>query len=233
MKLPKLLLLINYCLCFGFAARAQSTTDSLFNQLNTVLANKQFYVNKKQQEINRLSKQLMGAKTPAEKYNMYDALYEQYKSFSYDSAYMYAKKLQDISFQLNSPMLIASAKMKMAFTLLSSGLFKETFEKLNSINIQSLPANDKADYYFIKARSYFDLADYDRSHDYSDLYNPQGIKCIDSAMSFCKPGTFSFLEFKGLKDLQTADYNDGKSPYIALLNLPGLTRTSLVLTPVA
>jgi len=223
MKLLKLLVLINYCFFFGFAAHAQSTTDSLLNELNTVLANKQFYVNKKQQEINKLTKQLTGAKTPAEKYNMYDALYEQYKSFSYDSAYTYAKKLQDISIQLNSPLLIASAKMKMAFTLLSSGLFKETFEKLNSINIQSLPASDKADYYFIKARSYFDLSDYDRSLDYSDLYDPQGIKCIDSAMSFCKPGTFSFLQFKGLKDLQTRDYNDGRATYVSLLNLPGLT----------
>jgi hypothetical protein len=169
MKLLKLLVLINYCLFFDFAAQAQTTTDSLLNELNAVLANKQFYVNKKQQEINRLNKQLTGTKTPGEKYTIYDALYEQYKSFSYDSAYTYAKKLQDISIQLKSPLLIASAKMKMAFTLLSSGLFKETFEKLNSINIRSLPANDKADYYFIKARSYFDLSDYYRSHDYSGV----------------------------------------------------------------
>ena len=223
MRLLKLFVLIICYLGFCFAARAQTTTDSLLSELNAVLANKQFYVNKKDQEIARLNRELIKARTLQQKYTIYQSLYEQYKSFSYDSAYSYAKKLQDISIQLNNPLLIASAKMKLAFTLLSSGLFKETLEKLNSINIQSLPANGKADYYFLKARSYFDLSDYDRNPDYFDLYDPQGIKCIDSAMTLCKPGTFSFLELKGLKDLRTGNYNDGRATYISLLNLPGLT----------
>jgi len=42
-------------------------------------------------------------------------------------------------------------------------------------------------------------------------------------MTLCKPGTFSFLELKGLKDLRTGNYNDGRATYISLLNLPGLT----------
>jgi hypothetical protein len=210
-------------LCLINKTEAQSITDSLLSELNAVLANKQFYVNKKQQEISRLNKQLANTKTSKEKYIIYNSLYEQYKSFRYDSAYTYAKKLQAISIELNDSQLIASANMKLAFTLLSSGLFKETLENLNAVNIRSLAGADKIDYYFLKARSYFDLSDYDRNADYSAIYNPKGISCIDSALLFCKPGSFSFLELNGLKDLRTGANNAGMETYVALLKFKNLS----------
>jgi hypothetical protein len=223
-RLIKLFLFINVLL---FAAviecSAQPAVDSLLNELNIALTNKDAYVAKKQLAIAKLNAALNNAKTQSEKYKAYDLLYEQYKSFSYDSAYTYAKKLQESALALNDPVLIASAKMKLAFTLLSSGMFKETLEQLNSINLKPLPAKDKVDYYFLKARSYFDLSDYNRSPDYTAIYNPKGISCIDSALVMCKPGTFNYLELKGLKDLRTGNYTDGKEAYIALLNLPGLS----------
>ena len=107
--------------------------------------------------------------------------------------------------------------MEMAFILLSSGLFKETVESLNSINVNALPVQGKIDYYFLRARSYFDLSDYNRSPDYTAIYNPMGISCIDSGMIQCRPGSFSYLELKGLKDLRTNNNNEGMQVYLALL----------------
>jgi len=210
-------------LCFANIVKAQSATDSLLNELNTVLANKEVYVKQKLQAIDQLKQELSRTKTVKEKYAVYDSLYEQYKSFSYDSSYYYAKKLQATSIDLRDPLLIATAKMKLAFTLLSSGLFKETLEELNSINVNVFPAKDKVDYYFLKARSYLDLSDYDRSRDYSANYDPKGIKCIDSALALSVPGSFSYLELKGLKDLRNGDFADGKETYASLLKIPGLT----------
>ncbi|WP_428329876.1 DUF6377 domain-containing protein [Mucilaginibacter sp.] len=222
-KLIKLSVLINLCLCFDFTTRAQSTTDSLLNELNIALANKDVYVKKKLDQIRLLDHQLASVKSPQEKYTVYESLYEQYKSFSYDSSYYYAKKLQLTSLTLKNPVLIASAKMKLAFTLLSSGLFKETLEVLNSTDLSPLSAQDKVDYYFLKARSYFDLSDYNRSPDYNAIYDPKGIACIDSALVLSKPGTFSYLELKGLKDLRNANNVDGLKTYVALLNFHDLT----------
>ncbi|HTE02040.1 MAG TPA: DUF6377 domain-containing protein [Mucilaginibacter sp.] len=222
MRLIKLLVLIICVLFFTVAAHAQSVTDSLLNKLNTVLANKEEYVKKKQDAIHNLNRQLVNASSPKAKYVLYDSLYTQYKSFSYDSSYNYAKKLQATSLELKDPYLIASAKMKLAFTLLSSGLFKETLEELNGINLNALPAQDKAEYYFIKGRTYFDLSDYNRSADYTAIYNPKGISCIDSALALCEPGKFKYLELKGLRNLRMGDYNDGKRIYLALLQTPDL-----------
>jgi hypothetical protein len=223
MKLIKLLICINLCCCFIPKARAQSVNDSLINELNIAILNKDVYVKKKQDAIDQLKSQLNKANTQAQKFNVYQSLYEQYKSFNYDSAYTYAKKLQFTSIQLNNPQLIASAKMKLSFTLLSSGLFKETLEVLNSIDLSAVPVNEKIAYYFLKARSYFDLSDYNRSPDYTAIYDPKGITCIDSALAISAPGSFSYLELKGLKELRDAKYNEGRNTYVALLKTPNLS----------
>ncbi|MDP9048135.1 MAG: DUF6377 domain-containing protein [Bacteroidota bacterium] len=223
MKFIKLFFLIHCSISFTGLVNAQTKTDSLLTALNTAIANKDVYVNKKLQVITYLKQKTAVSKTLQQKYTTYSLLYEQYKLFSYDSSYNYAKKLQAISLQLNDPFLIASAKMKLSFTLLSSGLFKETLDELNSISTISFPVNSKVEFYFLKARCYFDLSDYNRSPDYTAIYNPAGIKCIDSALVLCNPGTLNFLQLKGLRDLRIHEFEDGKIIYTSLLKLPNLS----------
>jgi hypothetical protein len=223
LRLSRLLVSGICMVCLPMIAHTQSVTDSMLNELNAALAKKDQYITQKQQQIARLNQALLQAKTVKQQFDVYASLFEEYKSFRYDSSYYYAKKLQVLSAQLNNPLLIASAKMKLAFTLLSSGLFKETLEELNGINVQLFNPIDKSDYYFLKARCYFDLSDYDRSPDYSTRYDPQGITCIDSALALNNPGTFRYLELEGLKELRTGHYTDGQATYISLLKLPGLT----------
>jgi DNA-binding CsgD family transcriptional regulator len=223
MKLSRIIFFSVFLCCICFGAHAQTVTDSLFNQLNHVLANKDTYVKQKQGRIAALRAQLANTSGLKDQYNLYQKLYEEYKTFSYDSSYNYAKKLQETSVKLNDPLLIASAKMKMAFTLLSSGLFKETLEVLNSINAPALPVATQIEYYFLKARNYFDLSDYNRSPDYTAKYNPLGIRCIDSAIALSKAGSYSYLELMGLRNLRTGDNKGGEKVYTALLKIPDLT----------
>jgi len=223
MKFTASFVLTCFAACFFVDAHGQSATDSLLTELNNVLANKNNYVDQKQAAIGLLKTRLTQSTTDNAKYAAYDSLYEQYKSFKYDSAYFYAKKLEATAIALGDPGVIASSKIKLAFTLLSSGLFKETLEELSGINAKLLPADERVNFYFLKARTYFDLSDYDRSQDYFEIYNPRGISCIDSALVLCPPGTFSYLELEGLRCLRTGDYDKGRKTYIALLNLPGLS----------
>ncbi len=214
-----------FCLffCAGYSARAQTPTDSLLNELNKVLADKDVFVKQKQVRIENLNKKLSNVNDTRQKYNLYELLYNEYKTFSYDSAYNYAKKLKLTATARNDPVLLASAKMKVGFTLISSGMFKETLETLNSIDVSLLSDTAKLEYYFLKGRSYFDWSDFDRNEDYFVVYNPKGIKCVDSALALSQPGTYIYLASKGLKDLRTSNYPDGVKNYTQLLNLKGLT----------
>lgn len=213
-----------------YSAHAQTSTDSLLNKLNAVLADKDVFVKQKQVHIESFNKQIARTNNTKGKYDLYQQLFNEYKSFSYDSAYYYARKLKQTAIQLNDPSLIAYANMAVGYTFISSGMFKETLETLNGINVNLLSNGDKVDYYFLKARSYFDLADFDRSVDYSAIYNPKGIKCIDSALEICQPGTYNFLALKGLKDLRTGNFADGVKDYTALLNLKNLTQHQFAVT---
>ncbi|WP_147238722.1 DUF6377 domain-containing protein [Mucilaginibacter hurinus] len=223
MKINRYLLLCTLLCVAMHNSYGAVRTDSLFKELNKVLGKKHLYVKQKEERINKLRQQLIQLKNLRTEYNICQKLYEEYKTFSYDSSYHYAKRLQLTAAALNDPLLIASAKMQMGFTLLSSGLFKETLEVLNSINLNVLPVDYKIEYYYLKARTFFDLSDYNRNADYSALYNPQGIRCIDSALALSKPGSYNNLELKGLRNLRTGDHTAGLKVYTALLSMPGLT----------
>jgi len=222
MKL-RLNLFLLFLLAIHLSGHAQAPNDSLLNKLTDVLADKETFVKQKQHRIEKLSHQL--SKTPdlAGKYALYQNLFDEYKAFSYDSAYSYSKKLRLTAEKLNDPAKLARAKMELGFTLISSGMFKETLETLNQVDVKLLNDTDKIEYYFLKGRSYFDLSDFDRNVDYSALYNPKGIQCIDSALSLSKPGSYYYLALSGLKDLRTSDYKSGVKHYTTLLNLPKLT----------
>jgi len=212
MKL-RLNLFLLFLLALHLPARSRQPNDSLLNKLNEVLADKETFVKQKQHRIETLSRRVSKTPDMAGKYALYQNLFEEYKAFSYDSAYNYAKKLRLTAEKLNDPARLARAKMELGFTLISSGMFKETLETLNQVDIKLLNDTDKIEFYFLKGRSYFDLSDFDRNVDYSALYNPKGIQCIDSALSLSKPGSYYYLALSGLKDLRTGDYSTGVKHY--------------------
>jgi len=203
--------------------QTSAPTDSLLGQLNDVLANKETFVKQKLARIDGLNGELHRAGDLQAKYSVYKKLFDEYKTFSYDSAYSYSKQMLKTAKQLNDPLKIANADMALGFTLISSGMFKETIETLNQVDTRVFPDSNKIDYYYLKARSYLDLSDFDRNNDYSAIYMPLGLRCIDSALMFCKAGSYDQLSLTGLKDLRINNYSEGIRDYTQLLNLPNLS----------
>jgi hypothetical protein len=209
--------------CISADGYAQTSTAALFAKFNHTLAIQDVFVKQKKQRISNFRNELSAASDLNWKYQLNHKLYDEYKTFSYDSSYSYAKKLKTIAAELRNPAYLADAKMSMAFTLLSSGMFKETLDELAQIDLGSLDNKGKTAFYFLKARCYFDLSDYNRNGDFTLIYDPLGIKCIDSALALNKPGTLEYLELQGLKDLRTGNYVNGEKVYTRLLKLPGLS----------
>src|ERR1700712_4001086 len=155
---PRLFLVFFLLLLIVTRGHAQNpVADSMMNKLNAVLADKDNFVQQKLSRIEAIKRQAGQVNNINKKYDLYQQLYNEYKNFSYDSAYNYAKKLLLIAGQLNDPGRLALAKMELSFTLISSGMFKETLETLNSIDLKLLSNDNKTEFYFLKARSYFDL----------------------------------------------------------------------------
>ena len=191
----------------GYSAFASSKTDSLLNVLKKELVNKKVYDDQKEARIEKFRSLL--SKTPQTDYikiyTLCSSLYEEYKVYQFDSAYVYTNKLLDISHHLKDLPKEYESKIKLGFILCSSGMFKQTFDCLNKIDAGALDNDSKTEYYALKARAYSDLADYDNDSYYTPYENAESLKYLDSAIMLCKPNSFDQLIQLGSKQLRTGD----------------------------
>lgn len=214
----------------AFRALCANGTDALLLQLNRVIGNKTEYDAVKLKRIAAYQKELIAT---TDGYNQYDLclrLYNEYKAFNYNKAFAYARKLQQLGYQLNDPAKISYGKIKMGFTMLSSGMFKEAFDALKTVNVKSLPDSAKMEYYLLTARTYYDLADYDKDEYFTATYNQLAGHYIDSASKYCSPQSYSYLYYYGLKYLKAGNFKAATANLNRLINDHQLSNHELAVT---
>ncbi len=211
----RILLVLSLLLPFG--AFADSRTDSLFDALKTEFGKKRSYDNRKEANIQHLKSALYRTPTNNLKgqFDICIKLYDEYKSYQYDSAFVFANKLQDLSRQMKDKPKEDFSKIKIGFILLSSGMFKETFDSMHGIDVRDLDDSVKVEYFSILTRAYYDLANYDNDRHYAPTYTVLANKYIDSAIRLSKPGSYDNVYLTGYKkfkngaiDSAVAIFND-------------------------
>lgn len=194
--------------------------DSLKQILNRVIENKSQLDAAKINEINALKKQLAAHfATLSQRFDNYERLFNAYKSYIQDSAYYYCHKLNECAYQLKDRNKINQAKVDMGFVLISSGLFKEGVDTLKKVDARYLNTQQRFDYYFLQARSCFDLADFNRINNYYDHYCEAGLKYCDTIINENPPGSYENLSGLGLKLLRSNQYKAAIGPYNQLLKI--------------
>ncbi|HEY5462518.1 MAG TPA: DUF6377 domain-containing protein [Hanamia sp.] len=202
----------------------EETQDSLFTALESAIKQSQQYDAKKEAEITQL-KQSLGNIANNDIYKQADItsmLYEAYKTFNYDSALLYAKKLQAISYKLQDKPRIIDSKIKISFILVSAGLFKDAFDSLNTIIVEGLTDSIKAEYFSLMGRAYYDLGDFDNDKAYTPAYYQKGNQYLDSALTYFSPSSYSYFYYKGLLLLKMGKIAQAR---VAIQNI--LTRQDL------
>jgi len=207
---------------FGISER-----DSLINELDKAIDEAGLYDTEKNKRIEEL-KEVYENDRKDDLHGQYFTcakLYEEYKSFKFDSAFVYAKKMERLAAQLNDSSKINIAKIKISFILLSAGLFKETFENLGKINnSQQQPDSVRAEYYSLMCRYYLDLGHYNNDIYYAPDYKRQRNLYIDSALALFPIGSFDKYHFIGLKSLKEGNIKKAIKELEVLLNSRNLTQ---------
>lgn len=182
--------------------------DSLINVLKAEINQKEFYVRKKQQQIQRLRLQLQGVdeRPRAEQFNLYNRLYHGYKTFIYDSAFGYAQKLISVARLIDDPVKLDYARLKLAFILVSSGMFKETFDSLSVVNPANLPDSSKTEYFRLLARAYSDLSIYNSDRYYRAHYLDKVLMNMDSAIRWSRDGSAYRAYLLAVRHVQSGEY---------------------------
>ncbi|HXB43501.1 MAG TPA: DUF6377 domain-containing protein [Puia sp.] len=216
-----------------FCCTVYSQTDKhLLIELDNAIQGSDKYDARKLVSIDSI-KQLLFANQNEDlriRYATYLQLYDAYKVFNYDSAFVYSKKLQLNAAALDDRSRIIEAKIKLGFIQLSSGMFKETFDSLVRININSTPDSIRAEYYALMGRCYYDLGDFDNDRYYTPAYVQMGNRYIDSALSIYSVSSFEYSYFKGLRDIKSGKKEDAFLSFKKIIDRPGLTAHQYAVT---
>lgn len=203
----------------GTPFKPTNNTDSLQSVLNSVLDRKTSFDNKKLDDIKRMKESPDQNSSLESKYNNYHDLVNAYQSFIRDSAFVYCQKLNRCAELLGDPGKLQYAKVKMAFVLISSGMFKEGVDTLKDVQPQFLNEQQKYEYYFLQARSCFDLADFDKISDYYNKYTIAGLQFCDSIIRQNPIDSYPYLSGLGLKLLRSRSFQAAAAAYEKILNL--------------
>ena len=129
----------------------------------------------KQAMIDSLKSCLYLSDTP---YELYKLLYEEYKSYNYDTALFYARQMLQEAEQLHNQTMLTESHIRQAFVYLSGGLFHEAYEVLSGM----LPTQETAgslthlpdEYLLTFARLLYDMSDYAYGAEIAAAYNARG-----------------------------------------------------------
>lgn len=210
----------------GLELGAQNLNMAALNRLDEELDSKGQYVAEKEEAINEIKHRFnkAGALTPSKRFNLYKKLYSRYQGFIYDSAFDYARKLNQTAYILKDNEKIAYSKLQLGFSLLSAGMFKETFDTLKTVSFKNLPDSSKVNYCSVMARTLYDISDYNNDSYYSELYGNRAKKYIDLGTKLSDPRSYDFLYLNSLFHLRNE--NDSK----ALVYLDKILLDSIHLT---
>jgi hypothetical protein len=203
---------------------ATARVDSLLAELNQALAHRQQYDAQRLSRIASLKTAYSAsAEAPATQFQLGLRIYDEYKGYKYDSAFAYCLRINRLASQLGDPGKVAIARLKLAFILLSSGMFTEAFDTLKQIDARQLSTADKLNYYFLTARAYSDLGTFDQDDYYRPANYTRSLAYADTALQFCRASSFDCLIVQGFIAQKQQDLAAGLRFYQAVRRLPDLT----------
>jgi len=231
-KKSKFLVLFVFLFSFSAVVYAETPVDSLLGELDRTLEKREEFLKKKQERIIIIKKQFVAGEDKAALQAQYATsvqLFEEYKSFVYDSAFSYGRILLQTAYKLKEEPVINDAKVKISFTLLSAGMFKEALDTLNSVKVETLTKDSKVEYYAILARTYYDLADYSHDHFFSERYDKIGNSYLQKALDLSDPNSIRFLLLKGLEYMRVKDIKNGILTFEKVLQDSRLTKPEMAI----
>lgn len=210
----KILFVILFLLADFNGYSQNKKTDSLLTALKSELARENFYDQKKEKRINGLQFQLLHTDSTNfnARFNLYSKIFEEYRSFKFDSAFIYVKKMIDISWRFQKMDPLIRSKMMLGNILLNTGFYKEAFDVAEEIDTVRLSSALKTDYLILLARLNAGIADYDNDAYFSQNYYRESEKDFKNAEAvtpsndFEKTINLAFLPDSAKNEKLTPDF---------------------------
>lgn len=192
--MKKLLFIIGYFI-LSMPLFANDDIDSLLKVLDSSVDNYQVFSNQKEEQLNKLKYLLKYTNNDDQRYKICGQLYDDYKSYKSDSALTYAQKKLQIAEKMNNRWNLTDAKLNLASIMGTSGMYKESMDILETINIQDNP-DLKAYYFHVYRTVYGFMADYTVSTREKERYNKLVSNFRDSLLVVNPPNSETHIMVK-------------------------------------
>ncbi|WP_343111913.1 DUF6377 domain-containing protein [Mucilaginibacter sp.] len=188
----KMLFISTFLLTSFYGYSQEIKSDSLLKVLKSELARENFYDLKKQKQINLLRYSLLHTNKEDFdiQFDLCSKISDEYHSFKFDSAFVYVKKMVDLSIKYKQKEKLIQSELRLGVTFLNSGFYKEGFDVIENIDTNSLSKAHKTDYLVLRARLNGGIGEYDNDAYFSKLYYKKSENDFKNAEITTPPNDF-------------------------------------------
>lgn len=172
---------------------AQGSIDRALDDLGVKIKERYLYKIEKDRRINALKFRLSESNDVTLESSLCHELFEEYKTFQYDSAYLYALRLHDFAAQSGRDELLAQADCDLLYCYSTAGFFKEGGDIIDSFEYEGLSNTIMANYYRSCIRYYYNLMSFVSSA--SPLYSKyrgEMLRSTQLSLEYLEPGGFNY-----------------------------------------
>lgn len=144
--MKKYLLSVLFLLFVFVPFRAANKTD-LSNELESALKLRNQYSLRKEARIDSLKRLLYPSMDDNERFRLYNAIYEEYYTYRFDSAMLYVDKEEQVAMTLSHPAYRNLSIIHRSVLLSTSGYFSESIQNLEQIDSRTLNDATRIEYY--------------------------------------------------------------------------------------
>lgn len=197
--MKKIFYFLFFFVCDAYCLYANSELDSLLTVLDKTIANRSYYIQQKEKEIQDLKDKKKELSNLNGIYRLNSNIIRQYESFICDSAELYIQENIEISKRLNNKDFLYESKIQLAFIYSLSGLFVQANDLFKSMDLNELPVNLKVEYCWAIIRYYENLMKYTDDINYSTVYEQEREAYRDTVMLFLSRETQDYMKEKAFK----------------------------------
>lgn len=198
-----------------FSIYSQNTQlEIALQELDKVIEERDRCQQEKLDAISQLKGQFISIKHDKESaFQLSQELFEAYSTFKYDSAFYYAKLMNELSAGTANAQHLNISRLKLSFSFLAGGLFKEAIDTLNVISLKNLLPEQVTEYYFLKSRLYFEMAEYTTDAYFTNNYNTLGYEALEKTVEGSPKYTKEYYSALGLLHLRKHDFENARGIY--------------------
>jgi len=191
--LKRLILIIGVVAELLSCSRENVVIEPYLNALDQEIALRDVYEKAKKERIRMMESSLKIAGNEQSEWALTTQLFEEYKNYQYDSAYVYAHKLQEFAMNSGRRSDMAKAQIALLHCYKSVGFFNEAVDVIRTFDAADVPNYLCSEFYFLCAETYQNMSSYvEGTEALSQKYDTQKQMYYERVLQCAEPGSYLY-----------------------------------------